>query len=199
MSKHSKEGIDRIATPSIEEVEKERKRLNYRKAYNKALTSTISALIIVAAIAALLATLLLPVLQVSGTSMEPTLVDGDMLVLVKSSNMKTGDLCGFYWQNKLLLKRIIGGPGDVIDMDANGVVSVNGVVLDEPYVSELDVGICDQEFPYQVPEKRYFVLGDHRLTSVDSRSTTVGCIELDQMVGKVVLRVWPFDRIGTVR
>ncbi len=197
MAKHNE--VKRAAVPTKQEVEKERKRLTYRKEYNKALRSTVNILIVVAALAALLATLLLPVLQVSGTSMEPTLVDGDILVLMKSSKLKTGDLCGFYWQNKLLLKRIIGGPGDIIDIDENGTVSVNGNKLDEPYVSELALGICDQEFPYQVPENRFFVMGDHRATSVDSRSSIVGCIETEQMVGKVALRVWPFERISMVK
>ena len=150
------------AIPSTEEVKAERDRLAYRSRYGRVLRSTIYALVVVAAVAVLLATLFLPVLQVSGDSMNPTLEDKDILLLVKSDSMKTGDLCGFYWQNKLLLKRVIGQPGDVISMDEDGHVTVNGTVLDEPYVDELALGECDIRFPYQVPENRYFVLGDHR-------------------------------------
>ena len=144
----------------------------------------------------MLATLFLPVLQVSGDSMNPTLEDKDILLLVKSDSMKTGDLCGFYWQNKLLLKRVIGQPGDVISMDEDGHVTVNGTVLDEPYVDELALGECDIRFPYQVPENRYFVLGDHRSTSIDSRSSVIGCVEKSQVVGRVFLRIWPLNRFA---
>ena len=147
------------AIPSTEEVKAERDRLAYRSRYGRVLRSTIYALVVVAAVAVLLATLFLPVLQVSGDSMNPTLEDKDILLLVKSDSMKTGDLCGFYWQNKLLLKRVIGQPGDVISMDEDGHVTVNGTVLDEPYVDELALGECDIRFPYQVPENRYFCAG----------------------------------------
>ena len=146
----------------------------------------------------MLATLFLPVLQVSGDSMNPTLQSGDVLLLLKTDDMKTGDLCGFYWQNKLLLKRIIGGPGDVISIDRSGVVTVNGEALEDPYVDELALGECDLKFPYQVPENRYFVMGDHRSTSIDSRSTVIGCVDKSQIVGKVFLRVWPLSRLSWV-
>lgn len=187
------------AIPTTAEVEAERKRLAYRSRYARVLRSTIYALLVVAAIAVLLATLFLPVLQVSGDSMNPTLQDRDIIVLVKTDHMKTGDLCGFYWQNKLLLKRIIGLPGDIITLDEDGVVTVNGEVLDEPYVDELALGECDIKFPYQVPENRYFVLGDHRATSIDSRSSVIGCVEKSQIVGKVFLRVWPLSSFSLIR
>ena len=167
--------------------------------YRAVLRSTIYSLVVVAAAAVLLATLFFPVLQVSGTSMEPTLSDRDILLLVKNDHYKTGDLCSFGWQNKLLIKRIIGGPGDVIDIAENGVVSVNGKQLEEPYVDELALGECDVKFPYQVPENRYFVLGDHRSVSIDSRSSTIGCVEKEQIVGKVFLRVWPLNRLSRIR
>ena len=158
-----KRDIRFASIPSTEEVAAERERLAYQNRYQRVLRSTVYILVVVAAVAVLLATLFLPVLQVSGDSMNPTLNDKDIILLVKSNHIENGELCGFYWQNKLLLKRIIGQPGDVIDMDVNGVVSVNGEVLDEPYVDALTVGECDIRFPYQVPENRYFVLGDHRI------------------------------------
>ena len=185
--------------PTTAEVEAERERLAYRSRYARVLRSTIYALLVVAAVAVLLATLFLPVLQVSGDSMNPTLQDRDIIVLVKTDQMKTGDLCGFYWQNKLLLKRVIGLPGDIIALDEDGVVTVNGEVLDEPYVDELALGECDIKFPYQVPENRYFVLGDHRATSIDSRSSVIGCVEKSQIVGKVFLRVWPLSSFSLIR
>ena len=175
--------------PSTAEVEAERERLAYRSRYMRVLRSTVYTLLVVAAVAVLLATLFLPVLQVSGDSMNPTLQDRDIM---------TGDLCGFYWQNKLLLKRIIGLPGDVIELDEDGVVTVNGQTLDEPYVDELALGECDIKFPYQVPENRYFVLGDHRATSIDSRSSVIGCVEKSQIVGKVFLRVWPLSSFSLI-
>ena len=187
------------AIPTTAEVEAERERLAYRSRYTRVLRSTIYALLVVAAVAVLLATLFLPVLQVSGDSMNPTLQDRDIIVLVKTDQMKTGDLCGFYWQNKLLLKRVIGLPGDIIALDEDGVVTVNGEVLDEPYVDELALGECDIKFPYQVPENRYFVLGDHRATSIDSRSSVIGCVEKSQIVGKVFLRVWPLSSFSLIR
>lgn len=186
------------AIPSTEEVKAERERLAYRSRYTRVLRSTIYTLVVVAAVAVLLATLFLPVLQVSGDSMNPTLQDKDVIVLVKSGSLKTGDLCGFYWQNKLLLKRVIGLPGDIISLDENGVVTVNGTVLDEPYVDELALGECDIKFPYQVPENRYFVLGDHRATSIDSRSSVIGCVEKNQIVGKVFIRVWPLSSFSLI-
>ena len=192
------ENIRFHAIPTTEEVKAERERLEYRSRYGRVLRSTIYSLLVVAAAAVLLATLLLPVLQVSGDSMNPTLEDKDILVLVKHENMETGDLCAFYWQNKLLIKRIIGAPGDVITLDENGVVTVNGETLDEPYVDELALGECDIRFPYQVPENRYFVLGDHRAVSIDSRSSVIGCVEKSQILGRVFLRVWPLDRLALV-
>ncbi|MCD8074675.1 MAG: signal peptidase I [Lachnospiraceae bacterium] len=193
-----KQRIPKMASiPSAEAVAAERERLRYQKRFRHTMMTIVYILIVAAAVSILAATTLLPVLQVSGTSMEPTLEDGDVIVLLKSGNYRTGDLCAFYYQNKLLLKRVIGVPGDVIDIDTDGNVSVNGEVLEEPYVTNLSLGECDLTFPYQVPENRYFVMGDNRSTSIDSRSSVIGCIEKDQIVGKAVLCVWPTGRWGT--
>ncbi|MCD7859277.1 MAG: signal peptidase I [Firmicutes bacterium] len=184
--------------PTEEAVQAERERLQYRRRFRRTLRTTVYSLIVVAAVAVLLATLFLPVLQVSGTSMEPTLTDGDIILLVGTNHLQTGDLVGFYYQNKLLLKRVIGVPGDVIDLDDSGNVFVNGELLDEPYVSAKALGETDLTYPYQVPESRYFVMGDNRATSIDSRSSAIGCIEAEQIVGKVILRIWPLNRLSLV-
>ena len=181
--------------PTKQQVETERKRYRRQKAYNKALGGTVYVLTIVAAVAVLIATLILPVLQIEGTSMEPTLVNGDIVLLTKSTNFERGELCGFSWNNKLLIKRVIGVPGDWIEMDTDGTVYLNGEKLDEPYAEKLSVGECDIEFPYQVPQEQYFVLGDMRENSIDSRNTLIGCVAKDQIVGKVFFRIWPFSSI----
>lgn len=186
------------SVPDLAEVEKERNRLKRRKEYGNALRGTCFSLLAVAAIAVLAATLFLPVLQVTGTSMEPTLYDGDIIVLTKKSSINRGDLCGFYYQNKLLLKRVIGLPGDWIDIKEDGTALVNDEEIDEPYVSGKSLGECDLTFPYQVPDNRYFVMGDHRSTSIDSRSSVIGSIEKDQITGKILLRIWPLKHISLV-
>jgi len=184
-----------VTLPTREQVEKERKRYRRRKAYNKALRGTVYVLTIVAAVAVLIATLVLPVLQIEGTSMEPTLTNGDIVLLTKTTKFGRGDLCGFTWNNKLLIKRVVGLPGDWIEIDSDGTVYLNGEKLDEPYVQNLTLGECDLEFPFQVPQEQYFVMGDMRENSVDSRNTLIGCVEKDQIVGKVFFRVWPFKSI----
>ncbi len=185
-----------VTLPTEEAVAAERERRNYLMMILRTLRTTVYALVVVAAVAVLIATMVLPVLQVSGSSMEPTLSDGDVIVLLKSGEFETGDLVGFYYQNKLLLKRVIAGPGDVVDIDEEGSVYVNDVLLDEPYVTEKALGETDRDYPYQVPEGRYFVMGDNRTTSIDSRSTAIGCIETDQILGKVILRIWPLEQIS---
>ncbi|MCD7804646.1 MAG: signal peptidase I [Oscillospiraceae bacterium] len=187
-----------LVLPTEDDVKAERKRLKYRRRFIITLRTTVYALTVVAAIAVLLATLFLPVLQVSGSSMEPTLSDSDIILLIKTDNLSTGDLIGFYYQNKLLLKRVIGVAGDVIDIDEEGNVTVNGELLDEPYVTNKSIGECDIDLPYQVPENRVFVMGDNRATSIDSRSSVIGCIEKDQIVGKVLIRIYPFKKISFI-
>lgn len=188
-----------VDLPTLEQVEAERNKLKRRKAYNKALSSTVSVLIIVASIAVLIATLLLPVLQVTGTSMEPTLNDEDIIVLLKTKKYNTGDLCAFNYQNKLLIKRVIATPGDYISIEEDGTVFLNGKVLEEPYIKEKSLGECDMKFPYQVPDNKYFVMGDHRETSIDSRNSVIGCIEKEQIVGHVFMRVWPIQKISIIK
>lgn len=187
-----------IVLPTAQEVQGELKRERNRMRYKKILKSTVYALIIVAAISVLVATLVLPVLQISGTSMEPTLKNGEIVVLVKTGNLKCGDLCGFYYSNKILIKRVIGLPGDAIVIDNDGNVYVNGEMLIEPYIGQKVLGDCDLEFPYIVPEMTYFVLGDQRTSSVDSRSSVVGTIDKEDIIGRVLFRVWPLSDIGFV-
>ena len=184
-----------VSLPTKKQIETERKRYRRQKAYNKALGGTVYVLTIVAAVAVLIATLILPVLQIEGTSMEPTLYNGDIVLLRKTTRFDHGDLCGFTWNNKLLIKRVIGLPGDWIEIDTDGTVYRNGEKLDEPYVQKMALGECDLEFPFQVPQEQYFVVGDMRESSIDSRNTLIGCIAKDQIVGKVFFRVWPFKSI----
>ena len=184
-----------VSLPTKKQVETERKRYRRQKAYNKALRGTIYVLTIVAAVAVLIATLILPVLQLEGTSMEPTLSNGDVVLLAKTTRFERCDLCGFTWNNKLLIKRVIGLPGDWIEIDTDGTIYLNGDKLEEPYVEHKALGECDLEFPFQVPQEQYFVIGDMRESSIDSRNTVIGCIPKDQIVGKVFFRVWPFKSI----
>lgn len=188
IAKHSKRDM-----PELDALQKELKRERYKRRFRKLLRSTVNALIIVAAVAALIATLILPVLQIAGTSMEPSLNDGDIVLLVKTDDLESGDLCAFYYSNKILIKRIIATPGDYIWIESDGTVVLNGEALDEPYVSEKALGECDVAFPYQVPENSYFVMGDKRETSIDSRSSVIGCVAEDQIVGKIFCKFWPLN------
>ena len=181
--------------PTRDQVESERKRYRWQQAYLNALRGTISVLTYMAAIAALIATLVLPVLQIEGTSMEPTLVNGDIVLLVKTTDFSRGDICGFSWNNKILIKRVVGIPGDWIEIDTDGTVYLNGEKLDEPYTAQIAFGECDLEFPFQVPQEQYFVLGDMRENSIDSRNTLIGCVEAEQIIGKIFFRIWPLESI----
>lgn len=184
--------------PSTEQLESELKQIKYRKDFRRILRSTISSLLVVAAIAVLVSMLFLPVLRVTGSSMTPTMQNDELIICSKRSNFKQGDIVAFYYNNKILLKRVIGISGDYINITPDGTVYVNDVKLDEPYVNELALGTCDIEMPYQVPDNRIFVMGDHRSVSIDSRSSTVGCIADEYVIGKVIFRIWPFESIGTV-
>lgn len=184
--------------PTVQQLETELNRVKYRRRYRSVLRSTVYTLITVAAIAVLVATLWLPVLQIYGHSMTPTLRDGEILFTVKTSDFEVGDIVAFYFNNKILVKRVIAEPGEWVDIDEDGTVSVNNEPLDEPYVSDKAFGDCNIELPYQVPESRVFVMGDHRSTSVDSRNTSVGCVAQEQIVGKIIFRIWPLSKIGPV-
>jgi signal peptidase I len=184
--------------PTRAQLESELKHERYKNRYRAVLRSTVFTLVIVAAVAILVATLWLPVLQIYGTSMTPTLSDGEIVFTLKTSDFSTGDVLAFYYNNKILVKRVIAGPGEWVDIDDEGNVYVNGEAIDEPYLVERALGECDITLPYQVPDNRWFVMGDHRSTSVDSRSSTVGCVSQEQVVGRIVFRVWPLGRLGAV-
>lgn len=182
--------------PTVEQLEQEIKRVKYRSRYRTVLKSTIYTLITVAAVAVLVATLWLPVLQIYGSSMTPTLQDGEIVFSVKTEQMEQGDIVAFYYNNKILVKRVIAGPGDWVNILEDGTVLINDEVLEEPYLAEKAFGDADIELPYQVPDGRIFVMGDHRATSVDSRHTAVGCVAQEQIVGKIIFRIWPLERLG---
>ena len=187
-----------IAVPSLKEIQRERKRIRRDSLYWQALRGTISVLVVVAAVAVLITTLFLPILQISGDSMSPTLEHDEIVVLLKTKDFDRGDLIGFYYQGKILLKRVVALPEDEVVIDAEGNVYVNEELLEEPYVTEKGLGDCDLEFPYRVPGTGYFVLGDRRSNSVDSRNSVVGAITQDDIIGRVCLRVWPLSNIGLV-
>ena len=184
--------------PSAEQLEAELKREKYKRRYHSVLRSTIYTLITVAAIAVLVATLWLPVLQIYGSSMTPTLQDGEIIFSVKTADLEPGDIVAFYYNNKILVKRVICGPGDWVNIDEDGTVYVNEVRLKEPYLAEKALGDCNIDLPFQVPDGKVFVMGDHRSTSVDSRNTAVGCVAQEQIVGKIIFRIWPLNRLGDV-
>lgn len=188
-----------IEMPSVEVLEAVLEKERYRTRYFRVLRSTVFWLLVVAAVTVIIAVLLMPVLQISGTSMSDTLNDGDIVLAIKTSDYKTGDVIAFYYNNSILIKRVIATSGEWVDLDADGYVYVNGAYLDEPYVSERALGDCDIDLPYQVPDGRCFLMGDHRETSIDSRNTAVGCVSGDLILGRLLLRVWPLSELGLVR
>lgn len=184
--------------PTVQQLEAELKREKYRGRYWKMLRGTVAVLVVVAATAVLISNLLLPILRIYGSSMTPTLVNGNIVAAVRSGTYQRGDIIAFYYNNKILVKRVVGMPGEWVDMDESGNVTIDGEPLEEPYLTEKALGECDIELPYQVPEGRYFVMGDHRGVSSDSRSSQVGCVSEEQIVGKLLFRLWPLDEIGPI-
>ena len=184
---------------TTEQIERELRREQYRRDYRQVLKNTVGGLITVAAAAVLVAVLLLPVLRIFGKSMSPTLKEGDIVLSLKTGEFSTGDVVAFYYNNKILVKRVIASSGDWVDLDKDGTVYVNREKIDEPYLTELAYGETNIELPFQVPESKIFVMGDNRAVSVDSRNTAVGCVAEEQVVGKIVFRVWPLNEIGPVR
>lgn len=184
--------------PTTNELETELNREKYKSKYNKLLKSTIYALIIVIAISVLVATLLFPVLQIYGKSMAPTLIENDIVVSVKKLTFEKGDIIAFYYNNRILVKRVIGTSSDWVNIDEEGNVFVNDKLLDEPYIEKKAYGEVDIKFPYQVPEGSYFVLGDDREASVDSRSSVIGSIKQEEIIGKIIFNVWPLKRFGII-
>ncbi len=184
--------------PTLEQLEAELHRTRHKSRYRKVLRSTSFSLVVVAAVAVLVAMLFLPVLKIDGTSMTETLQDGDIVVAVSGAKFRIGDVVAFYYNNTILVKRVIATAGDWVDIDADGNVYVNGEAIEEPYLAEKALGQCDIDLPYQVPDGRCFVMGDHRSTSIDSRSSTVGCIEAGKIVGRITFRIWPVQEIGLI-
>jgi signal peptidase I len=195
---------DALTMPTPQQLEEELQRVIYRKRYRRVLRSTVYTLVTVAAVAVLVATLLMPVLQIYGGSMTPSLTDGDIVLTLKTTQFETGDVVAFYYNNKILVKRVIARAGEWVSITPEGDVYVGKTVgemalLEEPYLAEKAFGDCDIEFPYQVPESRVFVMGDHRSVSVDSRNTAVGCVAEEQLVSKLVFRVWPLELFGEIK
>ena len=185
----------RQMNPTSAQLETELKHEKRKHSYNRALRSTLYTLLVVAAVAVLIATMVMPILQITGTSMTPVVGQGEITMVVRGSNPQRGDIIAFYYNNKVLIKRVIGLPGEWVNIDGSGNVYINGELLDEPYITDRALGDCSITLPYQVPDGRYFVLGD-RSTSRDSRSTLVGPVSEEQIMGRVTLRIWPLNRIG---
>ena len=184
-----------FAVPSPTAIEAELKRIQYKQSYSHALKSTLFSIITIAAALVLLSVAVLPVFQINGNSMAPTFNSGELVATLRSCDVKKGDVIAFYYNNKVLIKRVVAKGGDKVELDWYGNLKVNGQKVDEPYVSAKAYGECNIEFPYTVPTGKVFVMGDMRSLSVDSRNTEVGCVSQEQIIGKVIIRLWPFSKI----
>lgn len=189
---------ENITLPTTSEIEELYKKAKYRKLFSEKIRSTIFMLIVVAAFAILVAMLYLPTLRIYGKSMKGTLESGDIVLAVKSNRFKTGDIVAFYYNNNILVKRVIAESGDWVNITKDGTVYVNDKKINEPYIENKAYGETNIKFPYQVPENRIFVLGDNRKVSIDSRNTSVGAVSDEQLVGKLIFRIWPLSDIGTL-
>ncbi len=190
---------ENVRPVTAKELQEEISRVAEQQKFRDTLRSTIFILVTVAAAAVLVATLVLPIFRIVGTSMDPTLKQGDIVLAVKDKKVHQGDLVAFYYNNKVLVKRVIAQSGDWVTIDDNGNVYVNNEMLDEPYLTEKSLGNCDIDFPYQVPEGTVFVLGDHRDVSIDSRTKEMGCIATDDLIGKLWIRIWPLKGFKPVK
>lgn len=190
---------ERMDIPTVEQFEQELKRLRYNERFTRTIFNTIGSLIVIVAISVLVSTMVFPVLKVSGSSMTPTLVNDEIVLCSKLSKVEQNDIVAFYYNNKVLLKRVIGVPGDVIDIKEDGTVFLNGEELEETYINEKALGECDISLPYQVPDNRLFVMGDHRAVSIDSRSTAIGCVSDENVIGKAFIRLSPMNKFGSLK
>lgn len=198
MNVHSEDENKKSSFPDVKALEEELSRVSYGIGYKQIIKNAIIVLIVTAAVVVLINTLLLPVLKIDGNSMSPTLRDSDIVVSLKTSKLNREDICFFYDNNRILCKRVIAVSGDVISIDGDGNVMLNNELLSEPNITEKSLGECDIEFPYTIPDDSYFVMGDNRPTSIDSRSTEIGCIPKDRVVGKILFCFWPVSDFGIV-